>query len=150
MRRVTICLVVMVLWSWVGSAGQEASVKGLRYPRIVARFHRYNQRKVFGPVTLCTPTHWSVFRVSTVMVLAVSNSNGSGGWDPEIGFADEHATTTTAAANALGASLPPGSITQGVASVVDEGNQPLTFQVNQVGDASNTEYSVSVVVEQLE
>jgi hypothetical protein len=57
MRRPTICLLVMVLWSWVGSVGQDAPVKGLQYPRIVARFHRYNHSHPIEPISIYTPKH---------------------------------------------------------------------------------------------
>jgi hypothetical protein len=150
MRRVTFFLLLMVLYSWVGSAGSELTVKGLQYPRIVARFHRFGQTSAIPPTPIYTPSRWGIFSVSTVMVLATSNGQ-DGGWLGNLAYTNgSGAGNASAPPYILGMLQNPGGIAQGITVVVQEPNRPLTFSTSSQGNISGSKYNVFIVVEQIQ
>jgi hypothetical protein len=144
MHRKLFVVFVVVLATCVGGFAQDR-------PRIVKRFHLYNQTGDTGLVKIYTPKagHGALFRINTFMVTTVGNGVG-GFFCARLFFATKFGPNQVSATN--GSCLladQAGNIVQGTIPIADEGGKPLSVIVSTAGDTSGAKYNVTIIVEEL-
>jgi hypothetical protein len=142
MRRATICLLVMVLGSWVASAGQDASVKGIRYPRIVAKLNLYDLSSEKSGAVF-TPKSTGVYRFSGEIV---PYKNGAS-WGLE--------TTWTDRSGSYKAVSCPSTCEGGWPEFLEmtirvSKNATIQYSTYPISGEGSGRYDLFIVVEQLE
>jgi hypothetical protein len=117
-------------------------------PHIVKRLNLYNQTGAIGPITLYTPKHSGMFRVSTVMLLTVANK-AQGFFASSVGFTDKLGAGILFGESSWLYTETKGGAISGTIPVLDEGGQPLTLSVVADQEWQGAQYNIYVVLEEL-
>jgi hypothetical protein len=144
MRRTAIGWLAMVLFAAVLGFGQTTTTKQTEnpgLPRVVAKRVLWHKTGGFNPITLFTPKHFGVYRVSGVLVVTVETQNNMYG---HITYQDG------GGAEQLSFSTIPnvGDYAVGPFVLRDRTGVPIQLEIDK-GQYLEGSYNLFVVVEQI-
>lgn len=135
-----------VLLLMIASA-YEVAIAGTA-PQIVKRIELRHQTGGIGPVTLYTPKHRGLFRLSTFMVTTVNNGN-SGQLCDSFGFTDYVGEGTSTGPSVCLNTETKGNISEEITVVDSVAGKSITLTVTAIGDVTDAYYDVNIIVEEL-
>ena len=142
MRRTAICWLAMVLFAVVVGFCQTTTkhTENPGFPRVVARISLWGKTGPINPITLFTPKHFGVYRISGVLVVTAEADNNlygyitykDGGGAQQLPFTAFRYT---------------GDYPVGPFVLRDSLGSPIQLFINSSGDVGK--YNLFVVVEQI-
>jgi hypothetical protein len=144
MRGTAIYSLVMVLFAVVAGLCQVTTTKQMEspgFPRVVARTILKDKTGDLKPITLFTPKHFGVYRISGVMVVTAQNGND---WYGSITYEDGGGSQQFS----FDASGNKGDYAVGPFVCRDFKGTPIRLSLSTGGDQGGT-YNLFVVVEQI-
>jgi hypothetical protein len=139
MRRIAACLMIIVLGAWVGSLGQEAPVKGLQYPRIVAKVNLFAEHGSKSGIVF-TPKKTGVYRFSAEIVPYKSAPWAvQANWYDELGHHQDYSCLSNCQVI-------------GFLEIIIKvsGGSPITYSTSPLSGRMAGRYNMFIVLEQLE
>jgi hypothetical protein len=99
MRRTAICWLAMVLFAVLLGFCQTTATKHTEnpgFPRVVARISLWHKTGPIKPITVFTPKHFGVYRVSGVVVVTDQLDNNLYGYISQSRTAEDHSSSPSA------------------------------------------------------
>jgi len=144
MRRTAICWLAMVLFAVVFGFCQVTTTKQTEnpgFPRVVARIKLWGKTGPIKPITLFTPKHFGVYRVSGVLVVTTQTDNNLYGYIKHVDGGGAQQISFTALPNV-------GDYPVGPFVLRDLIGAPIQLLINSFGTQAG-KYNLFVVIEQI-